>query len=315
MPMHKTIRIALSGVAEDYPQSLVPIIIRTLGYEIEWTHAGKADLVIFGPFFHPGSRLRWAPRPLRPLIQSWMQRMHSTHRPLTLFQTAENLRHNHIPCDYALSFDLAVGNARHHRHPYWMEMLDWSDEGVIGNTNPRFGCLLKPDRLLQPLGTAFLQKARKAAIFASHQREPRATLIRELRKHMDVDGFGPVFDSSVHHHSSSTFTKREVLKDYAFNLCPENTLYPGYYTEKIVEAFYADSVPLAWVDECVCVDFNPNAMVNLAPMMKNQFKDLAEMIDNDEGLLQKAAEPLLLQRPSIEHLKVFVKNVLTDALH
>jgi hypothetical protein len=313
--MHKTIRIALLGVAEDYPQSLIPIIIKALGYAIEWTHAGNADLVIFGPFFHADKTLRLAPKPLRPLIQSLMHRIHSAHRPLTLFQTAENLRHNHIPCDYALSFDLAVDNDRHYRHPYWMEMLDWSDEGVIGNTNPRFGCLLKPERLLQPLGTVFLQKARRAAIFASHQREPRATLIRELRKHMDVDGFGPVFDSSVQHHSNSTFTKREVLKDYAFNLCPENTLYPGYYTEKIVEAFYADSLPLAWVDECVCVDFNPNAIVNLAPMMKNQFRDLAETIGNDAALLQKAAEPLLLQRPSIEHLKSFMKNVLADALH
>jgi hypothetical protein len=313
--MHKTIRIALLGVAEDYPKSLIPIIIKALGYAIEWTHAGNADLVIFGPFFHADKALRWAPKPLRPLIQSWMQRMHSNHRPLTLFQTAENLRHNHILCDYALSFDLAVGNANHHRYPYWMEMLDWSDEGVIGNTNPRFGCLLKPERLLQPLGTAFLKKARRAAIFASHQREPRATLIRELRKHMDVDGFGPVFDSSVQNHSNSTFTKREVLKDYAFNLCPENTLYPGYYTEKIVEAFYADSLPLTWVDECVCVDFNPNAIVNLAPMMKNQFRDLAETIGIDAPLLQKAAEPLLLQRPTIVHLKAFMKNVLTDALH
>lgn len=312
--MRKTIRIALSGVAEDYPQSLVPIIIKTIGYEIEWTHAEKADLVIFGPFFHVGKTLRWAPKPLRPLIQSLMHRIHSAHRPLTLFQTAENLRHNHIPCDYALSFDLAVDNDRHYRHPYWMEMLDWSDEGVTGNTNPRFGCLLKPERLLQPLGSAFLQKARKAAIFASHQREPRATLIRELRKHMDVDGFGPIFDSSVQHHSSSTFAKREVLKDYAFNLCPENTLYPGYYTEKIIEAFYADSLPLTWVDECVCVDFNPNAMVNLAPMMKNQFRDLAETIGDDASLTQKAAEALLLERPSIEPLRAFMKNVLADAL-
>lgn len=313
--MRKTIHIALSGVAEDYSQSLVPIIIRTLGYEIEWTHVGKADLVIFGPFFNAGNALRWAPRPLRPVIQSWMQRMHSAHRPLTLFQTAENLRHNHIPCDYSLSFDLAVTNTRHHRHPYWMEMMDWSHEGVIGNTNSRFGCLLKPERLLQPLGSVFLQKARKAAIFASHQREPRATLMRELRKHIDVDGFGPVFDTSVRHHSSSTFTKRDVLKNYAFNLCPENTLYPGYYTEKIVEAFYADSLPLTWVDECVSVDFNPNAMINLAPMMKDNFKDLAETIGNDAVLLQKSAEPLLLKRPSIEHLKAFVKNVIVDALN
>ncbi|MDH4450932.1 MAG: glycosyltransferase family 10 [Rhodoferax sp.] len=314
MSTRKTIRIALLGVAEDYQNSLIPIIISSLGYKIEWIRTVNADLVIFGPFFNANNAFRWAPRPLRPVLQSWVRRLRSTERPLTLFQTAENVRHNHIPCDYALSFDLAVSDSSHYRYPYWMEMLDWSGEGVIGNTNPRFGCLLTPERLIQPLGTAFLQKARKAAIFASHQREPRATLIRKLREHIEVDGFGPVFDASVLHHSDSTFTKREVLKGYAYNLCPENSLYPGYYTEKIVEAFYADSLPLAWVDECVSIDFNPNAMINLAPMMKDNFRDLAQILGNEALLQQKSDEPLLFQRPSIEPLKAFLKNVITDAL-
>jgi Glycosyltransferase family 10 (fucosyltransferase) C-term len=312
--MHKTIRIALSGVAEDYIASLVPLIIKSFGYTIEWTSSRVADLIIFGPFWKPSKELRWAPRALRPAVQALIKRMHSDNRPLTLFQTAENLRHDHIPCDYSLSFDLAVNNLQHHRHPYWMEMLDWSHEGISGNANPRYGRLLSLERLMQPLGTTFLQKPHKAAIFASHLREPRATLVRELDAYIDVHGFGPIFDKSIQHHSSSGFTKLEVLKDYAFNLCPENSLYPGYYTEKVAEAFYSDCLPLTWTDESVSVDFNSNAMINLAPMMKDNFKKFPDIIESDTMLSRIAAEPLLLQPPTIEHLKIFVKNMVMDAL-
>jgi hypothetical protein len=311
--MRKTIRIATSGVAEDYRQSLVPLIIQSLGYAIEWTPAGKADLIVFGPFFKPGQELRWVPRPLRPAVQAFNRRLESVHRPLTLFHTAENLRHDHIPCDYALSFDLAVNDPKHFRFPYWMEMVDWSHEGITGNTNPRFGSLLKMERLMQPLGNRFLKKPRKAAIFASHIREPRATLMRALQPHIEVQGFGSVFDSKVAHHSNSGFTKVDVLKDFAFNLCPENSMYPGYYTEKIPEAFMADCLPVTWTDSNVAVDFNPNAMLNLAPLMAEEFAPLSTLFASN-GISAYAEEPVLLRPPTLSGLKHFLATLLRDSV-
>jgi len=271
--MKRRLRIATCGVASDYRQSLVPIIIQTLGYRIEWVLPRHADLIIFGPFFDRRMRSRWTPRPLRPVVDAVMQRLQSGHRPLTLFQTGENLRHDHMPCDYSLSFDLAITDPRHHRFPYWMEMVDWSHEGITGNTNPRFGRLLDLSKLTRPLGNTFLSKPRRAALFASHLREPRATLLQALRRHMEVVGFGPVFDQNITHHSQSDFEKLDVLRDFAFNLCPENTMYPGYCTEKIPEAFMADCLPITWADSNVAVDFNPDAMVNLAPMTGTDFEN------------------------------------------
>jgi hypothetical protein len=311
--MVKTIRIATSGVAEDYRQSLVPLIIQCLGYRIEWTPAGNADLVVFGPFFKPGQELRWVPRPLRPAVQAWNRRIQSEHRPLTLFQTAENLRHDHIPCDYSLSFDLAVDSPKHCRFPYWMEMVDWRHEGITGNQNPRFGKLLDLDRLTQPLGNRFLQKKRRAAIFASHLREPRATLFKAVGQHISVEGFGPGFNSAINHHSRSNFTKLEVLAGFAFNLCPENSMYPGYYTEKIPEAFMADCLPLAWSDNNVAIDFNPEAILNLAPMTLNEFCELPAALRDQSKLENHADHPLFVKVPTLHPVTKFLHSIVAEA--
>ena len=149
----KTIRIAALGVPHDYRTSLVPWMIERLGYRIQWTSALRADLVIYGSFYDVSApRLRYLPRAWRSkagqlvdLIDQQLSKR--TIPPVTLFHTAENLRYDHVKADFAISHDLNVQSDRHYRLPYWMEMVDWSHEGLIGNLNSRYGELLKLERL------------------------------------------------------------------------------------------------------------------------------------------------------------------------
>lgn len=310
----KSIRIATLGTPSDYRQGLVPIIAQSLGYSITWTNPSEAQLVIIGSFApEPAKPLRWCPKPLRPLIQPWVSTAKRQYAPLRLFHTFENLRHNHREADYALSFDLAVDSPKHLRHPYWMEMMDWSHEGIVGNTNPRFGRLLTIARLQQPLGRAFLERTPSALFFSSHLREPRATLLRALESCIPVLKSGPYFDTSITDHHRSGFSKFERLQEVAFNLCPENGMYPGYYTEKIPEAFDAGCLPITWCDPNVAVDFNPRALLNLAPMMHTDFAELAERLHSKPYLESFANEALLTHTPSIEPLRAFLRTVLADA--
>jgi Glycosyltransferase family 10 (fucosyltransferase) C-term/Alpha-(1,3)-fucosyltransferase FucT N-terminal domain len=311
--MSKIIRIATCGVAQDYRQSLVPLIVEHLGYKIEWGGTQTADLIIFGPFFDIfAKKYRWLPKPLRARFDRLLNRQNSGHRALTLFQTGENLRHNHIACDYALSFDLAVDSPNHLRFPYWMEMMDWHHEGVTGNSNPRFGRLLSIDKLMQPLGSDFLTRPQHAAIFASHLREPRETLYKALSKVMPVHGYGPYFDANTAHHSTSNITKLEVLQNYAFNLCPENSLYPGYYTEKIPEAFMAGCLPVTWADSNVGIDFNAAAILNLAPLMIKNFEDILNLLTSKVLINSCTNQPLFNYKPTLlKHVK-YIKNIIEN---
>jgi hypothetical protein len=309
----KTIRISTLGVADDYGNSLVPLIIKSLGFKIEWVSTLKADLIIFGPFYKTTISPRWAPKLLRPILKQLTDRMVSTNRPVTLFHTSENLRHDYLLCDYALSFDLGVENSRHCRLPYWMEMVNWEHEGIVGNENIRFGRVLELDRLMRPLGEAFLQKPRQAALFASHMREPRSSLMKAVAKLIPVQGFGPAFDKNIAHHLHSGFSKENHLKNFAFNLCPENSMYPGYYTEKVPEAFMADCLPLAWADSNVKIDFNPKAIVNLADMMSNGFENLADLLLSNRELAQYSEQALLTEKPSLWYIQKFLLNIVKVA--
>ncbi|WP_353432580.1 glycosyltransferase family 10 [Polynucleobacter sp. MWH-UH23A] len=318
MPKLKPFKLAAQGVAKDFQTSLFPAILRSLGYEPVWTNLNNCSLLIVGPFLEEKKRFNWVPKPFRSAISKSKNGANHQNRkhqgPPTLLITGENVRHDFQKCDFAISFDLGVIASNHFRMPYWMEMVDWSHEGVTGNLNPRYGCLLSLERLLQPLGNDFLARPQKAAIFASHLREPRQTLLNIVKKHIEVIQYGRTFDSKIKNHLESGIVKYDELKRVAFNLCPENGMYPGYYTEKIPEAFMAGCLPITWADENVKADFNPNAFINLAPMSYNNFAGLNEILHSQKLLSAYANETLLLKKPSLDQLKIFIKDLIDQVL-
>lgn len=319
MPDIKPIKIATVGVAKDFQTSLIPAIIRSLGYSPVWSAPSNCELLIYGPFFEQKKAKNWVPKPLRPLFNPKVasnqdQPVAKANQPLSLLITGENVRHDFQNCDYSISFDLGISNPHHFRMPYWMEMVDWHEEGVTGNQNPRFGRLLNLDRLCTPLGEDFLYRPQKAAIFASHLREPRGTLLEAVKRQIEVVEYGKSFNSQIKNHSESGLIKFDELQHFAFNLCPENGMHPGYYTEKIPEAFMAGCLPITWADENVKVDFNPLAFINLAPMSANHFNELGEILHSRNLLLGYAGHPLLLSRPSLQALKNYLRDVIETAL-
>lgn len=311
----KSIRIATIGCPSDYASGLFPIIAQSLGYQIDWVTPNKANLVILGPFFKPNEKkLKWCPKPLRSSVDAALKLLPAKgSSQLRVFHSSENVRHDAIPANYSISFDLNVVSANHFRLPYWMDMIDWSHEGVIGNQNPRYGSLMSIERLMQPLGSHFLSKPKSAAFLSSHIREPRKTLFDAVQKVIPVTGFGAHFNKAIKNHHLSGFIKQELLQGFAFNLCPENSMYPGYYTEKIPEAFFANCLPITWADENVKVDFNPQAFINLAPMSWCNFEPLKDILTSPARLNEYAQQPLLLAAPSILPFRDYVKRILEDA--
>jgi hypothetical protein len=311
----KSLRIATIGCPGDYAGGLFPIIAQSLGYKLDWASPNKANLVVLGPFFKPNNKkLSWCPKPLRSTVGSALKLLPAKDSSqLRVFHSSENVRHDVLPANYSISFDLNVEASNHYRLPYWMEMIDWSHEGIAGNQNPRYGSLMNIERLMKPLGKHFLSKPKAAAFLSSHIREPRSTIFETVNKIIPVTGFGAHFNKNIKNHLQSGFTKQELLQQFTFNLCPENSMYPGYYTEKIPEAFFADCLPITWADENVKVDFNPNAMINLAPMSWCNFEPLKEIINSTARLDEYAQQPLLLEAPSILPFKDYVKRILEDA--
>ena len=56
--------------------------------------------------------------------------------------------------------------------------------------------------------------------------------------------------------------KLEFIKDYRFVISFENTSYPGYTTEKILEPIITDSIPIYWGNTRINEDFNEKRFLN-----------------------------------------------------
>lgn len=314
----KNIRIATLGTPHDYQYSLLPIAINALGYKIDWVAPTKADLLILGPFLDPQKKkYGWCPKPLRSLVSSVdqpLQELLNTrkYQPIKLFHTQENVRFDQVQADYSISFDLGVQSDTHLRFPYWMEMLDWSHEGIAGNTNPRYGELMKISALMSPLGKQFLTRGNSCAMLSSHLREPRGSLYRAIEKIISTQGFGAHFDNSVKDHHSSGLLKKDILEKFSFNLCPENGLYPGYYTEKIPEAFNSGCLPITWADENISADFNPRAFLNLHSFAAQGYESAITQLLDSQNLEQFSNESLLTSEPTLEPLKERIKLIISS---
>ena len=148
-----------------------------------------------------------------------------SYQPLKIFYCTEFFPLDSYKADYYISSNLYVHGYedKHLRFPYWKDHIDWSHEDInrdlnIGNAK-RFGSFHKIEDLMIPQGENFLKK-KNICIFATHLNEPRKSFYHNFSKNFTVDGYGPYFDKSIKNHNVSGYKKKDIMKNYAFNLCP-----------------------------------------------------------------------------------------------
>lgn len=92
--------------------------------------------------------------------------------------------------------------------------------------------------------------------------------------------------------------KIEYLKNYQFNLCPENSNHPGYCTEKIFESIQAGCIPIYWGS-----DNNPepnilnhDSIIFVDPFSENSnsIRLVKQLYENREFYLDFVNQPKLL---------------------
>jgi len=141
----------------------------------------------------------------------------------------ENLRPQYSDYDYSLSFDRNSYCGRNINLPLWMLSTN-----IWGNDDPSLTShkLLTRSKLLYPR-----DKKKGINIITNNFTPFRLELINKFRRQgFKVDIFGQHFNPVVN--------KISLMSDYAFSLCPENSVYPGYVTEKIIHASSASTLPI-----------------------------------------------------------------------
>ena len=117
--------------------------------------------------------------------------------------------------------------------PLWKFDLDWFG---TGRKNPRLNEAVSVQSLCLSRST-HPSKGKRACAFINNMTPQRKRMITDLNRVIPVDVFGASTGNPV-------ASKIEASRDYLFTLCPENSLHRGYTTEKIVEAYASNTIPI-----------------------------------------------------------------------
>src|SRR6185437_5132720 len=100
----------------------------------------------------------------------------------------------------------------------------------------------------------------------------------------------------------------------------ENSSYPGYTTEKLIEPFFVNSVPIYWGNPKVGKDFNTNSFINIKDV--SQFdaaiNKIIELDTDDEKYLAMRNEPRFVnykipEEFSNESIRQFFDFIIEDS--
>jgi len=237
------------------------------------------------------------------------------YKPIKIFFSMEGYLHNYdFEDNFHITTLLGINNKRHLRWPIWKDFIDWSKEGFFRDKDSlnglRFGLLYDIEKLRRPQGNKFIKKDKKVCFISSHLKFPRNIFYKKLKDIIHTDGYGPIFNKKIKNHNLSNFKKIDILKNYRFNLCPHNFLIPGYYDEKIPDAFYSQTLPITWCDHNVEEDFNSNSFINLNNYFNKDFGELDDVINNENNLKKFSEEPLILNQLNLNEETKFINSIL-----
>jgi hypothetical protein len=219
---------------------------------------------------------------------------YSCHR---LFIGHENDRTDWNCADYVLDSDFYPDNHRHKRWPIWAA---WNTQAL---TVPKDPALFRN------------KKKFSCMVVSNANAKERIAFFHELSKYKHVDSGGRFLNNV----NGPVADKRSFIKDYKFVLSFENSTYPGYTTEKLIEPMLVNSIPIYWGNERVGEDFNTQSFVHV-----NSFASYEAVIDriieldrDEEQYMQMAMQPWFYNNEvpaemTQESLEAFFDFVLED---
>lgn len=142
-----------------------------------------------------------------------------------------------------------------------------------------------------------------ACLLASNPHPMREQMANELRKVGDVDLYGRAYGKPV-------ASKAHVLSEYRFVITPENDLYPGYVTEKAIEAWLSHTIPIWWGSDPAGY-LNPDAVVNAAETSIDGLAEPVRLLDQNKDMWEKMiSQPILRESFDYDDCIAFLKRQL-----
>lgn len=220
---------------------------------------------------------------------------------VNIFYTGENERPPIGSWDAYLTFDLDDYEGKNAYLPLWWFTCTDLDGARVA---PYLGKEVSISRMLQSRSVDFQSRPEFCVAFVGKAYPFRLHALKRLSRFKPVDVFGAIARKQIDN-------KFEPSSKYKFVFAFENDLYPGYVTEKVIEAWCTGAIPLYWGSDPAGY-INPKAVINLNDY--STFEDFYEYVmrvEGDSELWENiASQPILLREPDLKE----VQRVLQTAL-
>ena len=156
------------------------------------------------------------------------------------------------------------------------------------------------------------QKNFFATVIARHDRGRQRTKIwDEVSKYGDIKS-GSRWRSNIKRIGGKLQDKIDFISNGIYNICPENSVYEEYFTEKIFQAFEGGTIPLYWavgLPEPDIINKNKYCFCNI-----DNKEELEKSIHNVCTNPNQYIEGELFTKDAGEHVKLFYSTLLENIL-
>lgn len=212
------------------------------------------------------------------VIYSGFGHEHLKYDCIQIFYTGENETPDFNVCDYAVGFDYLEFGERYFRFPFYCHP----------GYNEKYELMLNKHKGI-PCHQEFC-----SFVYSNSNANPiRQKFFEQLSAYKRVNSGGRLLNNV----GGAVQDKLEFEKTHKFSIAFENASYPGYTTEKIMESFAAQTIPIYWGDPRIGEEFNAKAFINISDFDSiDAAVQYIQMIDqNDELYRSIIAQPAMLQ--------------------
>jgi hypothetical protein len=134
----------------------------------------------------------------------------------------------------------------------------------------------------------------------------RVRVVKKLMARRSVSCGGPLMNNV----GGPVEDKIGFARQHLFCIAYENEGYPGYQTEKIVDAFIARSIPLYWGNPQVETEFNPKAFIHERnfPSEEAMVDYVVKLADDPERIASILNEPVFRNPNILQDAEVELEN-------
>lgn len=216
--------------------------------------------------------------------------------------TGENTRPPLADAHFCVSFDF---NARNHgnssstnyRLPLWWWFINWGGFELPAEAQERWYWPIPFSYLDRQNEFTIVPKTKFcAAIFRKTAKHRLETLAAFEKSYKSIDSYGR---SDALPCGESIYDKLQVLSQYKFCMCYENSSYPGYVTEKMLHAKVAGTVPIYWGNRTFAMDFNPQCCVFFDGDYDKLVAEVRRLDEDDAAYTAMTSQPLFSKLPDI----------------